>query len=94
MPVIKSAKKKLKQDKKRQIHNDKLKNLYKSLVKEAKKTSKQTTIHDAVSAIDKAVKHRIIHKNKAARVKSALSKISSPKAPLKEKSPTVKKKTK
>lgn len=76
MPVIKSAKKKLRQDKKRTALNNKLENLFKNLVKEAKKSPTQENIKEAISAVDKAAKKNIIHKNKAARLKSALAKSS------------------
>ena len=76
MPVIKSAKKKLRQDKKRQARNEKLKNLYKGLIKDSKKNPKEETIRITVSTIDKAAKHHLIHKNKAARLKSSLSKLA------------------
>ena len=76
MPVIKSAKKKLKQDKKRTLANKKLKDLMKMAVKTAGKKSSEENISKAFRAIDKAAKANVIHKNKAARMKSALSKTS------------------
>lgn len=75
MPVIKSAKKKLRQDKKRTLRNKSLKNLFRKMLKEAKKTPSEKNIKKAVSAVDKAAKKNIIHKNKAARIKSSLSKL-------------------
>lgn len=74
MPVIKSAKKKLRQDKKRTLVNKKLKNLLKIAVKTAEKKSSDENIRKAFKAVDKAAKANVIHKNKAARMKSALSK--------------------
>lgn len=75
MPVIKSAKKKLRQDKKRTLHNKSLENLFKKMVKEATKNPSEANIKKAVSAVDKAAKKNIIHKNKASRIKSSLSKL-------------------
>ena len=95
MPVIKSAKKKLRQDKKRTEANKRLENLFKKLVKQAKKSPTEKNIRDAISAVDKASKKHIIHKNKAARIKSALAKLSkTKKQPELKKSITPKKKTK
>jgi len=75
MPVLKHAKKKLRQDKKRTVTNKKVKDLYKDLVKGAKANPTPETISKAFHGIDKAVKNFIIHKNKAARMKSSLSKL-------------------
>ncbi len=78
MPVIKSAKKKLRKDKKRTEKNRVVKNLLKSLIKKAKKTKSIKDITNAVSMSDKMAKKHIIHNNKAARIKSQLSKLSLP----------------
>lgn len=75
MPVIKSARKKLKQDKKREKQNLELKLAFKEAVKIAQKTKTADKINKAFKATDKAVKNRLIHKNKAARIKSRLSKL-------------------
>jgi len=75
MPVTKSAKKKLKKDKKRTRKNKDFLQLYKAALKKAKKHPTEKTVKEAVSLVDKAVKKNIIHKNKASRIKSALSKL-------------------
>lgn len=75
MPLLKHAKKKLKQDKKRTILNKKVKNTFKISVKKAKEEKSAKAVSAAFKAVDKAVKKNIIHKNKAARMKSALSKL-------------------
>ncbi len=96
MPVIKSAKKKLRQDKKRQAENKKIKDLLKKTIKEAFKNATEKTIKEAFSIVDKAAKKRIIHKNKAAHLKSALSKKlghKSPKATAPKKTAVKSKKT-
>ena len=74
MPLLKHAKKKLRQDKVRTVKNKKLKDAFKELVKEAKIDKKAETVSKAFSAIDKAAKHNIINENKAARMKSTLTK--------------------
>ncbi|MGA2968091.1 MAG: 30S ribosomal protein S20 [Candidatus Levyibacteriota bacterium] len=94
MPVIKSAKKKLKQDKKRQKANNFLRTTFKDAVKEAQKTKTAEKVRKAVSLVDKAVKKGLIHKNKAARIKSRLSKLAKPAAKAKTSTkPAAKKKT-
>lgn len=78
MPVIKSAIKKLRQDKKREKENDLLRNSLKSTVRIAKKDKSSKSVTKAISTVDKAAKHKIIHTNKAARLKAALSKLAKP----------------
>lgn len=88
MPVIKSAKKKLSQDKKRTIRNAKQETALKDAIKEAKKNPTAKTVQEATSLTDKAAKKFIIHKNKAARIKSGLSKLLSGKSATKSESKT------
>lgn len=76
MPVIKSAIKKLRQDRKREKMNDQLRDVLKSSVRAAKKTKNGKTVSKANAVIDKAAKAKIIHPNKASRLKSSLSKIA------------------
>lgn len=92
MPVIKSAKKKLRHDIKRQKENKKLKNLLLDLIKRATRSKEEKAIKSAVKAADKAAKKHIIHKNKAARIKSKLSKLSVPTPPSTPKKKTSPKK--
>lgn len=75
MPLLKHAKKKLKQDKVRTIRNKKVKNAFKLSVKKAKEGASEKTVSAAFKAVDKAVKKNLIHKNRAARMKSSLSKL-------------------
>ena len=78
MPVTKSASKKLRQDKKRTLENRKIKELLKDLVKKAIKKPSEKGIINAIKTADRAVKKNLIHKNKAARIKSRLSKLLKP----------------
>lgn len=78
MPVIKSAIKKLRQDRKREKRNDALRDDLKSVVRQAKKVKNGKAVAQAVSVIDKAAKNKIIHTNKAARLKSSLTKLAKP----------------
>jgi small subunit ribosomal protein S20 len=83
MPVIKSAKKKLRQDVKREKVNDLLRKTLKDAIKGAQKSKTAEKIKKAVVLTDKAVKKNLIHKNKAARIKSSLSKLAKPTAKTK-----------
>lgn len=97
MPILKHAKKKLRQDKKRALKNKELRDLYKKALKTARKTPTDKNISKAFSEIDKASKNYILHANKAARFKASLSKLtkSASKAttPAEKPKTVVKKKT-
>jgi len=75
MPIIKSAIKKLRKDRKREKVNDAKRQAYKRAIKKAQKSKKAEDIKTAVSLIDKTVKAHLIHANKAARIKSKLAKL-------------------
>lgn len=90
MPVIKSAKKKLKQDKIRTARNNMVENTLKKLLKKVKKEPTGENVRLAVQATDKAAKNHIIHKNKAAHIKSALAKSIAGNAPKTETKPATK----
>lgn len=75
MPVTKSAKRALRGSKRKETVNKVvIKNLEASL-RLAKNTKKTKEIAQAISLTDRAVKKNLIHKNKAARIKSTLSKL-------------------
>jgi small subunit ribosomal protein S20 len=80
MPVIKSAKKKLKVDRKRESANKKAEAFIDLLIKKTKKNPTEKNLQEAFRAIDKGVKKDIFHKNKASRIKSRLSKLSGRKS--------------
>lgn len=79
MPAIKSAKKKLRVDKKRESSNKKMEALLQLSIKRAKRKPTLKNMQEAFSIIDKGAKKNIIHKNKASRIKSRLSKLISKK---------------
>lgn len=100
MPIIKSAKKKLRKDKKRTAQNKTIKDTLQDILKKARKSPSAKTVNQAVSLADKAAKRHILHKNKAARIKATLSKLltsekktnANPKnAPVKQKKSPAKK---
>lgn len=74
MPVLKHARKKLRQDVKRERENKHVKVMFKKLLKNAKANPTAASVSEAFRAVDKAAKKNVIHKNKAARLKSSLSK--------------------
>ncbi len=74
MPIIKSAKKKMRQDKVRTEHNSKIKNALKTLIKKMRREPSSKALQEVSSALDKAVKTKLIHSNKASRLKSRLAK--------------------
>lgn len=79
MPVIRSAQKKLRADKIKEKRNNNLRNLLKKTLKLARKNPTPANLSKATKILDKLAKRKIIHKNKAARIKSTLSKIVTPK---------------
>ena len=74
MPIIKSAIKKVRKDKVRTARNKKREDTLKSLIKKVRSSKSAKDLKAAFSALDKAAKVKLIHKNKAARLKSRLSK--------------------
>ncbi len=81
MPIIASAKKRMRQNEKRRVQNhaflSNMRSLFKNVFhytkkKEGEKAGKAYS--DAQSAIDKCVKKNLIHKNNAARKKARLAK--------------------
>lgn len=75
MPIIKSAKKKLRQDRRRTLVNKRYRQNLKVALKQAREKKTKKAVKEAYRALDRAAKRRIIHKNKAARLKSRLMKL-------------------
>jgi small subunit ribosomal protein S20 len=75
MPITKSAKKALRQDRRRAISNRLTRQqLKRAMAQIKKKPPKDLT--EIYRLLDRAAKKGIIHKNKAARLKSRLAKIT------------------
>ena len=77
MPIIKSAKKKLRKDFKKTKVNQRYAKQYKKAVSDffkKKGAKKKKQVDFLYSILDKAVKKNIIHKNKANRLKSRAAK--------------------
>lgn len=81
MPVTKQAKKKLRKDRKREIKNRVLKAGFKKIIKNTRKSPTVKKLSQAAKVIDKAAKKGIVHKNKAARIKSRLAKLNGSQSP-------------
>lgn len=75
MPIIKSAIKKMRRDVKKRKQNVKILSQTKRVVKSMRQKPSIKTLTLSYKILDKAAKHHVIHKNKAARLKSRLSKL-------------------
>jgi len=74
MPVTKQAIKKVRQDKRKAAINLKVKQALKKSVGAFKKNPTEANLKAVYKAADRAAKTNVIHKNRAARIKSRLSK--------------------
>jgi len=81
MPNLKTAKKNLRKTKKRTALNKKYKNKIDYLIRKIKNGVKeeaknlQELLKNLYKAVDKAAKEKVIHKNKASRIKSKMAKL-------------------
>ena len=75
MPVTKTAERALRSSSRKKIVNSILIAKLEAAIRRAKKTKKQADVSQAISFVDKAAKKHIIHKNKAARIKSTLARL-------------------
>jgi len=77
MPVLESSKRTLRAARRKAVFNTRVRNLYKEVLKKARKNPTEANIKKAYSLLDKAAKTNVIHKNKAARLKSRLMKLAN-----------------
>ncbi len=75
MPVTKTAKRALRVSKRKEAINKAFISRLEIAIKQAKRKPTIKNVKEAVSLADKAAKKNIFHKNKAARIKSKLSKL-------------------
>jgi small subunit ribosomal protein S20 len=75
MPVTKTAKRALKGSAKKEAINTLIIAKLEATVRSAKKSKLKEKILEAVSLADQAAKKKVIHRNKAARIKSRLAKL-------------------
>lgn len=88
MPVIKQAIKKVRQDRRKTAINLRRRLAYKKAVHDFRKKPAAARLTAVYKALDLAAKTNVIHKNKASRLKSRLSKLLKP-AKVSPKSSTV-----
>lgn len=86
MPITKTAKRALRSSKRKQDVNKAFMTRFEVAIREAKKNKTEDAIKKASSLADRAAKKHIIHKNKASRIKSRLSKLITEKTTPKKKS--------
>jgi small subunit ribosomal protein S20 len=74
VPRIRSAKKRLRQERTRTAANRAQRSAIKTAVKKARQETTAETVKEAASALDRGARKRLIHPNAAARRKSRLAK--------------------
>ncbi|OGG26297.1 hypothetical protein A2960_04760 [Candidatus Gottesmanbacteria bacterium RIFCSPLOWO2_01_FULL_39_12b] len=74
MPVTRGAKKKLRQDKKRERQNRLIKKSVKVAIKQFRLSPNPKDLAKVMSLLDKAKNKKVYHPNKVSRLKSGLSK--------------------
>jgi len=75
MPVLKSSRKALRRDRRRTVVNQAIKENLKLVLKKAKKNPLPKNLAQAARFLDRAAKKKIIHRQKANRLKSRLAKL-------------------
>lgn len=83
MPILKHAIKKMRVDKRRADVNKKVKTKAKTTVKKARLEPSVKTLSEAFSALDRAVKKRVLPSGRVDRIKSRLSKLIKTEKPKK-----------
>lgn len=73
MPITRSAKKKMRQDKKRENINLVSRNALKKIIKDYKKNPSEKLLSKVYSLLDSSSKKKLLHKNKVSRLKERLS---------------------
>jgi small subunit ribosomal protein S20 len=81
MPILANAKKALRASNRKAVYNKKVKSMVKTMTDKMEKDPNPDNLKAAFSAVDKAVKRNLFHKNKAARLKSQLSKLMTKEKP-------------
>jgi small subunit ribosomal protein S20 len=75
MPVLPNAKKALRNSRRKAKVNQRIKSRYKTARKRMEEDPSQENLEKIHSAIDKAVKKNVFHKNKGARLKSQMAQL-------------------
>jgi small subunit ribosomal protein S20 len=93
MPVTKSAKKALRRDQRRKEANFKIRAKIRKILNLVKKEPSLSSLAKAASVLDQAAKKGVIHKNKAARLKSRIARLVNQTTSSKKKPQKTKKKS-
>ena len=80
MPTHKSAEKRLKTSEKANARNRAIRSRISSLIKKTEASADEKSLKEVVSFLDKACRTGAIHANKAARIKSRLTRLVQEKA--------------
>ncbi|KKS33239.1 MAG: 30S ribosomal protein S20 [Candidatus Amesbacteria bacterium GW2011_GWA2_42_12] len=75
MPITLGAIRKQRADKRKDVVNAQIRTAFRKAVLAVRKSPKPAALKKAFSALDRAAKSKVIHKNKASRLKSRLSKL-------------------
>ena len=75
MPILKNAKKALRSSQRKALVNRRVRSRAATALKVVRKEPTLEGVKAAFSAIDRAVKSHMFHRNKAARLKSQISKL-------------------
>jgi len=81
MPVTKTAKRALRSSRKKESVNRAVQAKLEVAIRQAKKSKAREKVLKAISLADRAAKKKVIHKNKAARIKSQMEKLISKSSP-------------
>lgn len=87
MPITKGAIRKQRADRIKTAINDRVKNLYRQALKKARQKPTPKSVSEAFQKLDQAAQAHVIHKNKAARLKSRLSKLLPKSKPVSKPAP-------
>ncbi len=77
MPITKTAKRALRSSNRKRLVNDRLRVKLETAMRVAKRDKTKKAVLTAISYTDRAAKKKIMHKNKAANLKSMLSRLAS-----------------
>ena len=75
MPILSNAKKALRSSERKAAMNRVVKSKLKTAMDKVKAQANGENLSEAFSAVDKAVKRHLLHANKAARLKSQVTKL-------------------
>jgi len=75
MPILKNAKKALRASERKADYNRQVKSKLKTALDKMIKGPSPAVLSEVFQAVDKAVKRHLVHRNKAARLKSKMSRL-------------------